>query len=136
MSQYYELNGKTVWNPSMGASGLFLRQVEVFEEVLGLPSGILPMENDETDIDPAAFDAFLHALLTRYRATAHDIIRTLSEGFTATALALALKAGLDVRWAETAPTPVPAWPALAPPHFGSVDELLRHAQDLTRKMPS
>ncbi|WP_245985008.1 DUF6086 family protein, partial [Streptomyces tateyamensis] len=34
MSQYYNMGDETLWNPSNGASRLFLRQVAVFEEEL------------------------------------------------------------------------------------------------------
>ncbi|WP_254882141.1 DUF6086 family protein [Streptomyces sp. NA03103] len=37
---YFELGDETLWNPSNGAGRLFMRQVEVFEAELGLPSGI------------------------------------------------------------------------------------------------
>ena len=63
MSQYYEVGGLTLWNPSSGASRLFLRQVALFEEEVGLPSGIGPMEADETEVSPALFGAFVSALM-------------------------------------------------------------------------
>ena len=40
MSMYFELGDETLWNPSTNAGRLFMRQVEVFEAELGLPSGI------------------------------------------------------------------------------------------------
>ncbi|MEU9635820.1 DUF6086 family protein [Streptomyces tendae] len=40
MSMYFCIDGETLWNPSNGAGRLFLRQVEVFEAELNLPSGI------------------------------------------------------------------------------------------------
>ncbi|MEU6243496.1 DUF6086 family protein [Streptomyces sp. NPDC047024] len=105
MSQDYILGDDTLWNPSNGASRLFRRQVELFEAELGLPSGIGPMECDESQIDPALFGTFAHALLTRHRRTSHTIILTLSEGFTATVLALAERAGIALDWAELAAIP-------------------------------
>ncbi|MEU9400455.1 DUF6086 family protein [Streptomyces sp. NPDC048242] len=108
MSQDFILGDETLWNPSNGAARLFLRQVELFEAELGLPSGIGPMECDEARIDPALFGTFVHALLTRHRRTSHTshtIILTLSEGFTATALALAERAGIELDWAELAAMP-------------------------------
>ncbi|MEV0177166.1 DUF6086 family protein [Streptomyces sp. NPDC050803] len=98
MSQYFELGDETLWNPSNGAARLFLRQVAVFEAELGLPSGIGPMENDESAIDPAALEAFATALLQRRRNTHHRIMWILSEGFTVTLLALAEQAHLDLPW--------------------------------------
>ncbi|MFE7359084.1 DUF6086 family protein, partial [Streptomyces sp. NPDC057543] len=63
MSQYYDLGDQTLWNPSNGASRLFMSQVTVYQTEVGLPSGIGPMEADECQIDPIAFAAFVDALL-------------------------------------------------------------------------
>ncbi|MFF0446674.1 DUF6086 family protein [Streptomyces sp. NPDC004609] len=79
MSQYYELGDTTLWNPSNGASRLFIRQVEVFEAELGTPSGIHRSEAaDEYRIDPAGFELFVNALVTRHRRTSHGVILALS----------------------------------------------------------
>lgn len=98
MSQYFDIGDETLWNPSNGAARLFLRQVEVFEAELGLPSGIGPMRNDECQIDPAAFGVFAHALLARHRRTGHTVVLALSEGFVGTVVALAQRAGTDIDW--------------------------------------
>jgi hypothetical protein len=46
-------------------SRLFLRQVALFEEEVGVPSGIGPMEADEAEVSLASFGAFVSALLSR-----------------------------------------------------------------------
>lgn len=102
MSQYFDLGEETLWNPSNGPSRLFLRQVAVFEEELGLPSGIGPMENDECQIDPSTFEVFVNALVERHRRTRHPIVSALSENFTAMALVLAHRAGIQVNWTSSA----------------------------------
>ncbi len=63
MSQYFSVGDETLWNPSNGASRMFLNQVAIFEVELGIPSGLGPMEADECQVDPAAFAAFTDALL-------------------------------------------------------------------------
>lgn len=98
MSQYFELGEQTLWNPSNGAARLFLRQVSVFEGELGLPSGIGPMRNDDCQIDPAALETFVNALVSQYFRTSHGILIALSEGFIATMLVLAERAGVEVGW--------------------------------------
>ncbi|MER5407210.1 DUF6086 family protein [Streptomyces sp. NPDC002769] len=98
MSQYYALGGRTLWNPSNGASRLFLRQVALFEAELGLPSGIGPMESDECQIAPVAFKAFVDALSARHRRTTHAVMIALSEGFVSTVLVLARRADIEVAW--------------------------------------
>ncbi|WP_405691229.1 DUF6086 family protein [Streptomyces sp. NBC_00057] len=98
MSQYYKLSDQTLWNPSNGASRLFMSHVTVYQAEVGLPSGIGPMEADECQIDPIAFAAFVDALLAWHSKTRHAIMATLSEGFVATVLALAEKANIEVNW--------------------------------------
>lgn len=98
MSQFFDLGDETLWNPSNGAARLFLRQVAVFEAELGMPSGVGPMENDECQVEPAVLEVFANALLARHRQTSHAIIWALSVGFTATLLALAERARIEVRW--------------------------------------
>ncbi|WP_141202864.1 DUF6086 family protein [Streptomyces griseorubiginosus] len=102
MSQYFDMGDEVLWNPSNGASRLFQRQVSVFEAELELSSGIGPMENDECQIDPASFEIFVNALLAQHRRTSHAILLALSEGFTATVLVLAERAGISVDWAQPA----------------------------------
>ncbi|MFD9084117.1 DUF6086 family protein [Streptomyces erythrochromogenes] len=105
MSQYFDLGDETLWNPSNGASRMFQRHVALFEAELELPSGIGPMENDECQIDPVALEAFVNALLVRHRRTGHAIILALSEGFTATVLVLAERAGIWLDWARLGADP-------------------------------
>ncbi|WP_327306194.1 DUF6086 family protein [Streptomyces sp. NBC_01298] len=150
MSQYYDLGDETLWNPSNGAARLFHRQVAVFEAELGLPSGIGPMENDECQIDPAVLGVFTEALVVRHGQTGHAIIRALSEGFVATVLVLADRAGVDVH----RPGPGPAADSLEgardvqvqvqvqaqvplPDPWGPLaeSELRAAARELSRRMP-
>ncbi|MFC1407516.1 MULTISPECIES: DUF6086 family protein [Streptacidiphilus] len=98
MSQYFDLGERTLWNPSNGATGLFLRQVSVFEAELGLPSGIGPMSEDECQIDPATLKLFVEALLERHRRTGHAVVIALSEGFLATVIVLAERADIKLTW--------------------------------------
>lgn len=96
MSQYFELGEQTLWNPSNGAARLFLRQVSVFEGELGLPSGIGPMRDDECQIDPVALKTFVEALLEQYLSATHGVVIALSEGFAASMLVLAERAGIQL----------------------------------------
>ncbi len=98
MSQYYDVGDQTLWNPSDGASRLFMSQVSVYEAELGLPSGIGPMRADECQVDRLVFKEFADALLAWHRRTSHAVIGALSEGFVATVLVLAERAGLEVDW--------------------------------------
>lgn len=98
MSQYYKMGDRTLWNPSNGASRLFMRQVALYQAELGMASGISPTEVDECRIDPTVFAAFANALLVWHGVTRHAVMATLSQGFVATVLALAEKANIEVDW--------------------------------------
>ncbi|MEU2154685.1 DUF6086 family protein [Streptomyces sp. NPDC019396] len=98
MSQYFDLGDETLWNPATGVARVFLRHVALFEDELGIASGIGPMVADECQVDPVAYGAFANALLAWHRAHGHTVLVALSEGFVATALALAERARIEVRW--------------------------------------
>jgi len=100
MSQYFDMGDETLWNPSNGAAQLFVRQVRLYEDVLGVPSGIGTVKNDEYQVDPVGYEAFVGALLAWRDRTNHSVIDALSAGFIATALALGDRARIDVSWPE------------------------------------
>ncbi|WDT59807.1 DUF6086 family protein [Streptomyces sp. G7(2002)] len=98
VSQYFDMGDQTLWNPSNGASRLFMSQVHVYQAEVGLPSGIGPMKADECQIDPVPFKAFVDALLAWHRRTSHAVMAALAEGFVAAVLVLAERAGIEVNW--------------------------------------
>jgi hypothetical protein len=98
MSQYFEVGDRTLWNPSNGPGTLFVRMAEALEPVAGLPSGIGvgqwgPGDPDCHGIDLDAFTQFTDTLVRRYRASNHLILRSLMEGFIATAVVLVQRGG-------------------------------------------
>ncbi|MEU0368665.1 DUF6086 family protein [Streptomyces sp. NPDC006283] len=104
MSMYFDMDDETLWNPSNGAGRLFLRQVEVFEAELKLPSGIGQGkywgDPDVLEVDPDVYDEFTRGLVAWHCRTSHSVILALSEGFVATAVALARRAGIAVEMPE------------------------------------
>ncbi|MGW1952589.1 DUF6086 family protein [Streptomyces sp. NPDC001920] len=105
MSMYFDLGDETLWNPSNGAGRLFLRQVEVFEAELETASGIGRGRHggdpDTCEVDPAVYAKFVRALVAWHCRTGHSVILALSEGFVATAVALARRAGIEVTVPES-----------------------------------
>ncbi|MFE9927281.1 DUF6086 family protein [Streptomyces sp. NPDC005774] len=104
MSMYFDIGDETLWNPSNGAGRLFLRQVEVFEAELKLPSGIgqgkYSGDPDTLEVDPVVYAEFVRGLVAWHCRTGHSVILALSEGFAATAVALARRAGIEMEMPE------------------------------------
>ncbi|WP_034263746.1 DUF6086 family protein [Actinospica robiniae] len=100
MSQYFRLADVALWSPSNGASGLFLQQASVFEAQIGMTSGIGPMEEDEAEVDGALLGEFVSTLLDWRSRTNHTVMTALSDGFIATCVVLAERAGASLRWPE------------------------------------
>jgi hypothetical protein len=144
MSQDYDMDDETLWNPSNGASRLFLRQVALFEAELELPSGIGPMVNDESRIDRDTFAVFVDALLAWHRRTSHAVMLALFEGFAATVLVLAERGGVAVDRARLGAAPdgprgnvqIAACTGMsAPPEGGAWESRLRErSRELGRSM--
>ncbi|MFF3018934.1 DUF6086 family protein [Streptomyces sp. NPDC057939] len=145
MSQLFLLGDDCLWNPSNGAARLFQRHVALFEAELDLPSGIGELANDESEITPELLEVFVNALLARHRRTGHAIALALSEGFTATVLVLAERAGIRVNWALLAAgceppfqdVQVSAGTGLSVPVYGVAwaDGLRARARELGGRMP-
>lgn len=96
MSQVFKVGGLTVWNPSNGVGRLFVRSAQALMPVVDLPSGISqpnPGDPDEWAIDMAVFEVFAGALADTYEQSSHLILRSLMEGFVATALVLVERGG-------------------------------------------
>ncbi|HEY2699615.1 MAG TPA: DUF6086 family protein [Pseudonocardiaceae bacterium] len=94
MSQNFEIGEQTLWNPSNGPGRLFVEVAKALETVAELPSGIgLGRWADCHEIDLVAFTAFTDALVRRYRESNHLILRSLLEGFVATAIVLVERGG-------------------------------------------
>jgi len=98
VSQYFEADGETLWNPSNGPGILFARTARAMESIAGVPCGIGvgrwgPGDPDCHGIDLPVFTAFTDALVRRYRSSNHVILRSLMEGFVATAIVMVQRAG-------------------------------------------
>ncbi|GAA2896984.1 hypothetical protein Acy02nite_80810 [Actinoplanes cyaneus] len=96
MSQYFQAGDLVLWNPSNGVATLFVRTSEAMAPLVGLPTGIGPCVNDEYEIDLDMFESFVDALAARYLSANHPILRSLVEGFLATAIVMAQRAGREL----------------------------------------
>jgi hypothetical protein len=104
-----------LWRPDDRVASLFLGHAELFADLLGVPSGIGDVINDECSVDDSVLEAFCAASLAEYSATDQGIQRTLTVGFIATALVLLDRAGRPVP-TTLAPEQRAAWAALRDQH--------------------
>ena len=93
MSQYFQAGGRILWNPSTAVSRVFLNAAESFAGLVGRPSGLGPMLADECEIDLQTFAGFTDSLISEYTHSNHVILRSLMEGYLATAIALVQRGG-------------------------------------------
>ncbi|MGC4959366.1 DUF6086 family protein [Actinomadura citrea] len=93
MSQYFQIGERVLWNPATGVAQVFLRAAESLATLTGLPPGLGPMQADECEIDLEVFSTFVDTLIDRYARSNHVILRSLMEGFTATAIVLVDRGG-------------------------------------------
>ncbi|MGW1278864.1 DUF6086 family protein [Streptomyces tsukubensis] len=104
MSMYFDNGDELLWNPSNTAGRLFLRQIEVFEAELQLPSGIGQGKHwgdpDTLNVDPALYADFVRGLVAWHCRAGHPVVLALSEGLVATAVVLARRAGIEVEIPE------------------------------------
>ena len=95
MSQYFRA-GDVVLNPSNRVAELFVRSSEAVAPLVATPTGIGAMHADDYDVDLDVFVGFVDALTAQYLSSSHPILRSLLEGFLATALVLVDRAGRAV----------------------------------------
>ncbi|MGC4744961.1 DUF6086 family protein [Micromonospora sp. DT201] len=67
-------------------------------------TGIGPMRADDYEIDLDVFVGFVDALVAQYLSSSHTILRSLLEGFIATALVMVDRAGRNVAPLQTTAT--------------------------------
>jgi hypothetical protein len=96
VSQYFQVGDRVLWNPATGVAQVFLRSAESLAVLVDLPSGLGPMNADECEIDMAVFEAFVDALIRRYVQSNHVVLRSLMQGFIATAVVLVERGNGDL----------------------------------------
>jgi Family of unknown function (DUF6086) len=96
VSQYFRVGDLVLWNPSNRVAELFVRTSEAVAPLVARPSGIGAIYADEYEVDLDLFVGFVDALVKQYLSSSHAILRSLLEGFLATALVLVYRAGREV----------------------------------------
>jgi hypothetical protein len=97
VSQYFQVGDLVLWNPSTTVARLFAHMTEAMVPVAECPSGVGPdTGQDEYEIDPDVFAAFVEALTARYLATNHPILTAMLAGYLPAALVMVQRSGRDV----------------------------------------
>jgi hypothetical protein len=84
-----------VWNPSNSLARAFLGQAEVLSRLIGRDTGLGEIVEDECEIDPTLFPAFVDALVKAYQETNNEALRALLKGFVSVALVLVDRMGAE-----------------------------------------
>jgi uncharacterized protein DUF6086 len=111
---------------------------EAVAPTVGLETGIAPVVADEYEIDLDAFTVFVDALVHRYLSSSHTILRSLLEGFTATALVMVHRAGQTVPALAVTPALDPRDVSVGPfgiSPLGDAERLRALAEEYAQAMP-
>ncbi|MET7991073.1 DUF6086 family protein [Amycolatopsis sp. NPDC005232] len=86
-----------------------MRSADAVAPIVDLPTGISPADHianaDEWAIDLPVFTAFVDALVDRYQRSTHLILRSMVEGFLATAMVLLDRADVEIPSLDREPGP-------------------------------
>lgn len=98
MSQYFKdaATRETLWNPATRVAQLFFRMTEALVPLADRPCGIVDLEYDEYAVDIEAYAEFVDALVTRYLASNHTILKGMLGGYLPPALAMVSRSGRTV----------------------------------------
>ncbi|MFG3690971.1 DUF6086 family protein [Micromonospora sp. NPDC047740] len=114
-----------MWNPSNRVAELFVRTSEAVAPLAATPTGIGAMDADDYEVDLDVFVGFVDALVEQYLSSSHAILRSLLEGFLATALVLVDRAGRAVPALHAPATLDPRDISVGPGGIGALGDPVR-----------
>lgn len=138
MSRYFQADGRSLWNSASRVADLFARTGEAVADLTEVPSGLGPMVADEYEIDPEVFAVFVDELVKLYLSASHPILRSLLEGFLATALVLVHRTDYELPSLRTPASPHPKDVSVGVGGIrplGDPERLLRLADEHAGAMP-
>lgn len=96
MSCYFQVGDHEVWNPSNSLARAFLGQADALSRLVREDTGLGEIVEDECEIDPVAFPAFVDALVKAYQDSNNEALRALLKGFVSVALVLVDRMEVEV----------------------------------------
>jgi hypothetical protein len=116
MSCFFEVQGRTVWNPALRVADIYVAYVRCLEEIYGKPSGLGPIISDTVAIDVDVFLAFVQQLMAAFSSSNHVILELELRPVIIPALVMLQRAG-------------------ASQELPGIGSLLSEIQTLARAMP-
>jgi hypothetical protein len=96
MSYYFEIDGKTVWNPSLRVGLHYLASIQSLSKLEKLDAGMTVTPSDETYFETGQFSEFVAKLLLDYFESGHPVWRLQVEAVLLPALVMLERAGHPV----------------------------------------
>jgi len=90
---------RNIWNPSLAVGNLFFDQIQAMEQRLNLKSGVECVLDDELQISPGLFGAFVDDTLKILRETNNGPLFALCAGCAQ--VCIALNAKITGQWPAT-----------------------------------
>ncbi|MEV1331071.1 DUF6086 family protein [Micromonospora costi] len=93
MSYSFESNGETLWDPALRIGKMYVSYAKGMEDVLGVPSGLSPTDQDWADVDPVSFAGFVSELCEWYFSSPNWLLHGLMRTMLMTSLVMLERAG-------------------------------------------
>ncbi|NYI07237.1 DUF6086 family protein [Allostreptomyces psammosilenae] len=100
MSYVFDVNDQTVWSPSLRLGRLYVSLTECIGQLMGCPTGLVPVAGDMFNIDVEQFRGFVRTVFDDYFSTDHPVYRQQLRGFLLTSLVMLGRGGVSLEAAS------------------------------------
>ncbi|SDI09232.1 hypothetical protein SAMN05192558_101664 [Actinokineospora alba] len=96
MSYFFEVAGNTVWNPSLRSAQWYLPAAQNAADLMRVPSGLTPGQDDTCAVDVPIFQRFTEGLLKEWGSTRHPVAHALMRGVLLPSVVMLERAGVTL----------------------------------------
>lgn len=96
VSYYFEVGGSTVWNPGNLSAQLYLPAAQSAADMMRVPSGLTPGQDDTCAVDVPTFQRFTESLLNTWGSTRHPVAHALMRGVLLASVVMLERAGVTL----------------------------------------
>ena len=93
MSYVFDVDGDTVWSPSLQVGDLYVRFLRQIGEMLEIPTGLTAVASDLYDIDINIFNNLTRKLFEIYLTNSHPVLRGMVEAVLAPSVVILERSG-------------------------------------------